>query len=62
MLKNRVAKLEHIAGEVDIAKAIADARSGKTRPTPTAEIERLAALDRRYKAILDARRRAGIND
>jgi len=61
MLRSRIVKLER-GDEVDIAKAIADARSGKTQRTPMAELERLAASNLRYQKILDARRRAGITD
>ena len=62
MLKNRIAKLERGTDEVDIAEALLAARSGRLQRTPTAEIERLAASDRRYKPILAARLRAGVND
>lgn len=63
MLKNlnRIARLERGTDEVDIAAALFAARSGAPR-TPTAEVERLAASDRRYGTILAPRRRAGIDD
>jgi len=60
VIKNRVMKLEHGTREVDIAQAIADARNGKTQPTATADVERLAKSDRRYRKILNARMRVGI--